>query len=357
MKIELYEPELGARGGFFRYFFSALTQCKSARALTDPRPLPSVETPREHMSAWSRFDGHLVFFDMSDHIFLYDEEALKLCDVYFKTNLNQTVTDRILSVAGLEAHRSKIVPFFSFAQNLEMYRPGMLRNRIARILHRESYDVCHIVGVYENRVRDGERSIFEGGEDGANPSRYHFWIRYHCREAMRAAGISGYYRLISRGNQAIEDGELIKANLTQWEYIQKILAGRLTMINTLPHAIMPWKVTESLALGRPFITERAPLIEMPEPFELKPEEHYLELLPDHGDFDYQAPLKDPASYRVLQPIDPNVLTKRCEWLRETLADGTLIDHMAEQVRRYASRVLNKCFVADFICETVGRMVH
>jgi len=357
MKVELYEPQLAERGGFFRYFFSALTQCKSARASSDPRPLPRVEKPREHMSAWGRFDDSLVFFDMSDHVFLYDEKALEICDVYFKTNLNREIAARILKRAGLESHALKIVPFFSFAQNLEIYRPGLLRNRMFRMLNRESYDVCHVVGVYENRVRDGEVSIFEGGEGGDNPSRYHFWIRYHCREAMRAAGISGYYRLISRGKKAIEDGKLVRSNLTQWTYIQKILAGRLTLINTLPHAILPWKVTESLALGRPFVTERAPLIEIPEPFALKAGDHYLELLPGQGGFDPRSPLDDPASYRVLQPVDLDLLAERCEWLRQTLSDRARIEHMTEEVENYAARVLNKGFVADFICETVARMIH
>jgi len=357
MRIELYQPELGKRGGFFRYFYTALMDCKSALALAGPRPLPCLVKPREHMSAWARFDGHLVFFDMSDHVFLYDGEALKLCDVYFKTNLNREITERVLRRSGLEDHICKIVPFFSFAQNLDIYRPGLARNRLARLLNRRTYDVSHVVGVYENRVRDGERSVFDGGGVSADPSRYHFWIRYHFREAMRAAGIKGYYRLISRGNKAIEDGRLVQANLTQWAYIQKILAGRLTVINTLPHAILPWKATESLALGRPFITERSPLIEMPVPFELKPNVHYLELLPGHGQFDRQAPLEDPASYRVLQPVGLHLLAERCEWLRATLGDGTLIDHMSEQVRDYAFRVLNKGFVADFICETVAPMIH
>ena len=243
------------------------------------------------------------------------------------------------------------------AQNLEFYRTGLWRNRLARLLNRESHDVCHVVGVYENRVRDGETSIFEGGEGGSDPSRYHFWIRYHCRAAMRAAGIEGYYRLISRGNKAIEDGELVQSNLTQWAYIQKILAGRLTVINTLPHAILPWKVTESLALGRPFITERAPLIELPAPFALEPGVHYLELLPEHGHFEEDALSEDPAAYRVLQPVNLEVLAERCEWLRRTLADESQIDYMTEQVRYFADEVLQKGVVADFICETVMRMIH
>ena len=117
MNVELYEPELARTGGFFRYFYTALMECKAARGLSASRPLPRVAKPREHMSAWARFDGHLVFFDMSDHVFLYDEEALKRCDVYFKTNLNRQIAARVLTVAGLEAHGGKIVPFFSFAQN------------------------------------------------------------------------------------------------------------------------------------------------------------------------------------------------------------------------------------------------
>ena len=74
------------------------------------------------------------------------------------------------------------------------------------------------------------------------------------------------------------------------------------MINTLPHALLPWKASESLMLGRPFIVERSPLVEMPEPFLLRPNVHYLEMFPGFGDFDDNADIEDPHSYRMLDHL-------------------------------------------------------
>jgi hypothetical protein len=176
-------------------------------------------------------------------------------------------------------------------------------------------------------------------------------------QQMRVAGIDGYFRLISRGNRAIEDGVTVFPCLTQWGYIQKILAGRMTFINTLPHAIFPWKVTETLALGIPFVTECSPRIEMPAPFAPRPGVHYLELLPGIGDYDHSAPLDDPRSYRVLQPVSPDYLGERSRWLCRQLADRDRMEYMTEQVCRYAREALCPETVADFVCDRVAEAVH
>ena len=81
--------------------------------------------PREHSSAWAKFDGHLVFFDFSDHVFLYDIEALKKCDVYFKANLHRGVARKVLEKTGSQEHDSKILPFVWFAGKSGGLSPGL----------------------------------------------------------------------------------------------------------------------------------------------------------------------------------------------------------------------------------------
>ena len=133
--------------------------------------------------------------------------------------------------------------------------------------------------------------------------------------------------------------------------------GRLTMVNTLPHAVLPWKAAESLAMGRPMIFERAPLVEMPEPFGLKKDIHYLELLPEVGGFDPLASLETPASYRVLNRIDANQFINRALWLKNVLADRDRIAGMTEQAMHYADSILTEPVVADFICSHVKKQIH
>lgn len=356
MNIKLYEPER-LNEGFFHVIYKSLMRCKGATPVATPRPLPRILTPREHTSAWADFDGHPVVFDMNDHVFFYDLPALERCDVYFKSNLNREVTEKVLREAGKPELRSKILPFFFFSPDPSRDRCYRRLNWFRRFGHTR-YDICHIVGVYKNYIMEGNPSPFEAPTPAAiDPSHYHFWIRYHVQKALQAAGITGYYRLTSRGNKAIEDNRIVHPNLQPWAYARHLMDGRLTMVNTLPHAVLPWKAAESLAMGRPLIFERPPLVEMPEPFALKKDIHYLELLPDVGTFDVAAPLANPASYRVLNPVDPHHFEQRAEWLRKVLADRDRIATMTENALDYADHILTEPVVADFICDQVRSIVH
>ena len=356
MKIRLFEPER-RNEGFFHLIYDSLVHCKNAHLVSDPRPLPRILKPREHTSAWADFDGHPVFFDMNDHVFFYDIAALDHCEVYFKANLNWDVTNKVLHDAGRQDLKSKILPFFFFSPNPARDRRFRRMNWF-RNLKQPRTDVCHIVGVYTNDIMKGMTSPFAKSSSGTiDPAAYHFWIRHDIQKALKDADIPGYYRLTSRGNKRIEDGRIVFSNLNSWRYSSRIMDSRLTMVNTLPHAVLPWKAAESLAMGRPLIFERAPLVEMPEPFGLKKDIHYLELLPSVGGFDATAPLGRPESYRVLNPIDPADFGTRAHWLRQVLADHDRIATMTEKALHYADHVLIEPVVADFICDQVQSRIH
>jgi hypothetical protein len=357
MNIELFEPYLARENDYFRYLYRALIRYKNALLVSEPRPLPRLVKPREHSGAWARFDGHLVFFDFSDHVFLYDTEALKQCDVYFKANLHRGVTLKVLEKAGSQEHESKILPFVWFAPNLGAYRPDSLLNRLMFHGKKPTYDVCHIVGVYENYLVKGEKSVFASGGPPMDPARYHFWMRYHVQQALRDAGVSGYYRLTSRGNRDIEDNKLIFPNLSERKFMQAMVKSRFTMINTLPHALLPWKASESLMLGRPFIVERSPLVEMPEPFQLRPNVHYLEMFPGFGDFDDKADIEDPRSYRILDRLQLDQFQEGAEKIAAAVKDRELVEYMTEHVRHYSATFLSPGFVADFVCGQVKKRIH
>lgn len=354
MTIQIFEPELISRkgfNGFYGYFLSALVRHKGARPTSEPRPLPRLTKPREHESCWIRYGGKLVFFDMSDHIFFYDTEALKRCDVYFKANLNWPVTDRILAREGTFAHRGKIIPFMFFADQLDRYP---FRRAWNAFWHgkRPHNDLCHVTGVYMNPVRDNTPSIFEQPDTPITPANYHFWIRRHTQLILKQAGIPGCYRLTSRADRNLEDNVTVYPNLSQREFARRIFDARMTVINTLPHAVLPWKATESLAMGRPLVLDTAPLIEIPAPFTLSPGVHYLELFPNLGSFDPSADLDDPASYRILTRLTPATLVERAAWLREQLSNEHLMATMTAAAARYADTVLNKQTVADYICKQI-----
>jgi hypothetical protein len=357
MKIELFEPCLAREKGFFRYLFRALIRYKNALLVSEVRPLPRLVKPREHSSAWARFDGHLVFFDFSDHIFLYDTDALKRCDVYFKANLHRGVARKVLEKTGSQEHESKILPLVWFAPNLSAYRPDFLLNQLMFLGVKPSHDVCHVVGVYDNYLAKGEKSVFVSDGPPIDPARYHFWMRYHVQQAFRNTGLSGYYRLTSRGNRDIEDNQTIFPNLPERKFMQAMVKSRFTMMNTLPHALLPWKASESLMLGRPLIIERSPLVEMPEPFQLRPNVHYLEMFPGFGDFDHNADVEDSHSYRILNRIQLDQFQEGAEKIAAAVKDREQVEYMTEQVRQYSATILSPDFVADFVCGQVEKRIH
>lgn len=352
--ISIYEPELvhlrGPRG-FYSHFLSALIEYAKARVTAEPRPMPAMVTPRVHESCWVRWRNELVFFDMSDHVQLLDLEALKLCSVYFKANLHRGIASRVLEQARLKEHAVKLVPFLFFSEGLGDFERDIQRRRFWG-MDRPKYDVCFIMGVYENLVRDGKLSPFENTDEPMTPSSFHFWIRWHIIQALKQVDISGCYFLTSRSNRALEDGVNIFPNMSRRTFSRRMSDGRITSVCTLPHALFPWKASESFMLGRPILIEQAPLTETPAPFMPIAGEHYLELLPSTEGFNITAPLSDPASYRVLERIPLSRFRERAEWLRGLLVDSSRFEAMGESCRKFAAHAYAKKTVAEYIFSEV-----
>lgn len=345
MHIRLYEPPLLRKGGFFSFVYHALITRRGAELTDAPRPLPPLTRPREHAGAWAAFEDRRVFLDMSDHVFLFDLDALRHCDLYFKTNLNADSLDAVLKEHQAEDLRGKVRPFFSFAGYLEEYlQPSPLRALYESVRGR-SEDVCHVVGVYEHLRRDGGTSVYETGGPEITPSRAHFWARVHTQEALRAAGLTGTFRLTSRCNPALEDRTLIFPNLSQRAYRRAILRARFPVINTLPHALLPWKATEALALGRPFIVDVPPLTEFPEPFQLREGEHYLSLLPPR-------PFDNPAEGRVLHRYTPEDFRAGAERIAGILRDPAQVSRMNRAAADFRDTALAPETVAAYLCDEV-----
>jgi hypothetical protein len=356
--VVIHEPDLISRrgfNGFYGHFLSALVEHAGARGTDDPRPLPRLLKPREHESCWLRWGDAWVFFDMSDHVQLLDLEALKLCSVYFKANLHRGLASRILQEGGCADCEEKLAPFLFFSEGLSDFERDARRRRLWR-MDKPKQDLCFVMGVYENPVRDGGRSPFEHVEEPMTPATCHFWIRRHMMKALEGAGISGTYRLTSRANHTLEDGVTVQSNMSRRAFSKAMTAARATMVCTLPHALFPWKASESFVLGRPIIIEQAPLTETPAPFMPISGLHYLELFPGAGSFDAAAPLSDPASYRVLPRFPMERFRERAEWLRGVLADRDHLSEMGEACRAFASRAYDKKTVADYICAEVEKRI-
>jgi hypothetical protein len=363
MKIILYEPDL-RENGLFRFLYHALIECAKASLTSEPRPLPRMTQPREHNSSWASFDGRLALFDFSDHAFLYDLPALDRCDIYFKTNLNWPITELVLARAGRPELRHRILPFFSFSPHIEELqsfaraRSKGLRGRLYRAAARclgVTYDICHIAGVYNNPVIENHSKLLDA-DSPPDPDFYHVWVRYHSQQALRSAGIRGYYRLTAKDERLI-DGRLVFPRLRLERFASSILRSRISVVNTLPHALLPWKATEALALGRPLVLECEPLMEMWKPLGLQKDVHYLEMFPGCGHFDVSGGLDDRRSYRTFPRISAGEFRERAEWLREVLADRARMEEMTQAAQEYSDRVLQKQNLAESTMMEVAKRIR
>jgi hypothetical protein len=172
---------------------------------------------------------------------------------------------------------------------------------------------------------------------------------------LQETGMKGFCRLTNRGNTSLLDpGGVVRANLNNRMFLLAMLASRMTVLNTLPHAVFPWKALESMVLGIPFVAECRPQMIMPEALELVPGRHYLELLPELPGFDELAAPDDLRAYRLFPEIRLERLRERAEWLRSEINNHKRMAEMNAEVDAYRRRVLNPAFLAQFFSDTVAQ---
>jgi hypothetical protein len=349
-------PDQDAR--FYTVLFHALRRHHSVGWTDRAGPVeparPAADRPHEGLWAW--FDDVPVFFDMSDHVFLFDAAALDGAEVYFKANLHRGVARRALEQMGRSQALDKLEPFLFLPPRLSRIRRWAAWTEAWAPRTVPRTDICHIVGVYENRIRDGESSPLQAPDTmpPLSPAAEHFWVRWETSRALAEAGLSGPRRLVSRGRRELEDGRHVHPNLAPPRFFFEIWRARFAVVNTLPHALLPWKALEALALGRPLALDVAPRVEMPAPFRLEPDRHFIELWPGLGDFDAEAPLDDPRSYRLLRPLRREALAAGVAKLKEVLRDRSRLEAMEAAVKDYGRTALAPRAIADYIADRVGR---
>ncbi|MBC2601088.1 hypothetical protein [Puniceicoccus vermicola] len=351
MSLTIYDPRHLAESGFFQFLFRALK--KEGANVVDEVPFPSQSrTDRHHEGAWARIDGALVFFDMSDHVFDFDLSALQRADLYLKANLNRSIAKKVFVSEGIEDVGAKLRPFTFLPPSLRRCQKiGAMRLR--KWLRGPT--LFHVVGVYENPPARGEADPFLSPGTRIEPHVMHFWVRWHFAQAVRESQLSGISRLTSRGNRTIEDGIHVKANLNHQLYLLRMASSGCTVLNTFPHVVYPWKVLESIALGRPFIVEREPLVEIPEAFRPVVDTHFLEVLPGFGSFDASASLGEPKSYRILEVPSSQAIREGFERVTAVLRDRERMETMADACREFSRDRLNPEFIVSWLRKEVARL--
>ena len=109
------------------------------------------------------------------------------------------------------------------------------------------------------------------------------------------------------------------------DYCQFIFKSNLGIVNTIPHRIFPWKVTEMISLGTPFAIDERPITKFPPFIKLNPDEHYIEIFPGVSSIDLNpeaAPFSYSSFSSQLKTYDESIASSATSLeIRMALASG------------------------------------
>ena len=302
---------------------------------------------RQHLSTVINWGGKRLFFDLSDHAFLWNVDALEKCDVYFKANLHRGIAKKFLPSELWERCSAKVYPFLLFAPEIELLSKANALFRIG-VWHRP-LDVTQIVGVYRNHaLHSGETLNTRAIPEDCSPDEYHFWIRFLTHKFLGSSGLKVCSKLTSKGQKEQEDHITIHPSVNKYMFFRKLAASRYQFVNVMPHALFPWKMTEGLAFGTPTIVDHNPLMEMPRHFTMEEGTHYLSLLGNQFDFDLGVDPENPAAYRLLDPLNQESLELAFERLFARIEDRDSYQTLLHNLNDFRKSKLT----AENICRIV-----
>ncbi len=339
MKIVL-QKETSKNWRFLKFLYDSIKQGYQTSESVEINPYDRTNIEgRELLSTTLEWDGKKLFFDLSDHAFLWNLDALEQCDLYFKANLHWGIACKFLGEEYINKYRGKIAPFLLFAPDLShLLRRRSLYNASAIF---QKYDVCQVVGVYRNHTKNSSRLLSEVGiDEQCSPDAFHFWIRFWVHKYLSESKLKHFSRLTSKGQVEQEDGLVIHPSIKKYRFFQKIAASRFQFVNIMPHALLPWKAYEGVALDTPLVLDHNPLMEMPEGFEMVENEHYLSLFGSKFEFDLDVSTEDPSCYRLLHSLEKVDFDKAFSALFEKLQDETTYTDLKERTIAFRKSKLN-----------------
>ena len=257
----LYDP-------FFKYLINILNYSGVKIKWWKSRPLPNQNKPRTHVSMWVEIDDSLIFFDKSDHIQEIDTSALLICDKYFKDNYNRIQIIRLLNNFDMLDHYNKIKPFFSTC-DVDKFINISNTSSI-----KKKYDIAQIMSFYTSPDKfftDDYKLKYRHAYD-------HGFIRYKTFQLINEINnLNTYINLSTKDKSWYYPSS--SSYLNFFDYTNRLLSSNIGIVNTIPHRVFPWKVTEMICLGIPLAIDEKPITQFPAFYNFKPDIHFVEIFP------------------------------------------------------------------------------
>ncbi|MBF89551.1 MAG: hypothetical protein CMG75_07770 [Candidatus Marinimicrobia bacterium] len=344
----IYAPlfKLGEYNGsindpFFKYLLEILSVGNIKFKFWKFRPKKNKMEPRSHVSMWADINGELYFFDKSDHIQEIDIEALDICGKYFKDNYNEIEIKRVLSQENKMNHFDKIKPFFSVGDIYRFYK--FSQNNSFDI----DFDLCQIMSLYTsplNFVKKGYQKNYRSAFD-------HSFIRYKTFNLLKSSK-----EIKSHINLSTKDKTWFYPKNSQYlgfnEYSKLIMKTKIGIVNTIPHRIFPWKVSEMISLGTPFAVDEKPITQFPPFIKLNINEHYIDIFPGVSSFNHDLNA-DPFSINsyssLLKTYDNELFKNLFIKFLNKIKNPELIKYLTKNIMSFRDNILlNRELFFDYI---------
>jgi hypothetical protein len=330
----LYDP-------FFKYLIEILNFSGVKIKWWKSRPLPNKNKPRNHVSMWVEIDDSLIFFDKSDHIHELDTHALLICDKYFKDNYNKIQIIRLLTKLDMLDHYNKIKPFFSTCDVDKFFRISNTSQ------NKKIYDIAQIMSLYtspNNIFNDDYKFKYRHAYD-------HGYIRYKTFNLLNdIKNLNIYINLSAKDKSWNYPSSSSYLNFS--EYSNRLLSSNIGIVNTIPHRVFPWKVTEMISLGIPIAIDEKPITQFPKFFNIKPNFHFVEIFPGITNFsnDLNLDPNDITSYSaLLNTHDENRFNNLFNIFIEKIKDKLFLHHLRNNIKTFRNDILlNKELIFDYI---------
>ena len=344
----IYAPlfKLGKYNGylfdpFFKYLIEILINGGINLKCWKMRPKKNKFSPRTHISMWADINDELYFFDKSDHIQEIDINALLICEKYFKDNYNKSIIYKILKKYELLSYQDKIKPFFPTCDVTKFYERALNTNFSYK------YDIAQILSLYTSPDK-----IFTHEYRKSYRHAYdHGFIRYNTFQLLNGLSDLNVYINLSSKDKSWNYPHYFHY-LDFLQYSKELLSSKIAVVNTIPHRIFPWKVTEMICLGIPIAIDERPITQFPHFIKLNPNEHYLEIFPgiSYLNEDLNLDPFDISSYSaLLNTYDIDNYKKLFNDFHNQITNESLINHLHRNVLKFRDNILlNKELFFDYI---------
>lgn len=309
-----------------------------------------AKQPTSTMVLWH---GKILYFDLCDDYLLWNKEALKNCDLYFKVALNWGFASIALGKEMLGKYNSKIAPFLTFTPDLTtLIKRRKLYKWVSKLT--PNYRVCQIQKLFSGDVVAIE--FTNGNADipsPQSPEHFHAFIRLLTKDLLSSSEICSFIRLEGDSAHTSESDNDIHPPMNRHWQLLKIISSDFLFLNVLPQGIPTCSVSEGLGFDRPLILDHNLISEQMEGFEIVENDHYISLLGEIFTPESDESIGEKTESIPAKTLSGTFVREKFSELETKVNDEKLYQHLKANVMAYR----NEKLTAENLCNSLEKYLQ